>query len=79
MQVSVVFFAFARDRMNARTRTYDLAPGSTVADLYRQHLAEPLRAPLEQWMFSVNREWARPDRVLAEGDEVAVIPPVSGG
>jgi MoaE-MoaD fusion protein len=30
-------------------------------------------------LYAVNREYAAPDRVLAEGDEVALIPPVSGG
>ena len=33
----------------------------------------------EGLLYAVNKEYARPDRELADGDEVALIPPVSGG
>lgn len=79
MAVTVLFFAFAADRMNARERQFELEAGATVRDLYRRHLASALAAPLDQWMFSVNQMWAGPETVLSDGDEVAVIPPVSGG
>jgi molybdopterin converting factor small subunit len=79
MQVSVLFFAFARDRMKTGQQRYQLAAGSTVEALYREHLAERLGAPIDQWMFSINRVWAEPSAELHDGDEVAVIPPVSGG
>lgn len=79
MTITVLFFAFAADRMNARERRFELEPGATVAALYERHLAEKLQAPISQWMFSVNQVWAETDTVLHDGDEVGVIPPVSGG
>lgn len=79
MQVSVLFFAFARDRMKTGAASFELPDGSTVETLYREHLAERLKAPIDQWMFSVNRVWVEPGTELHPGDEVAVIPPVSGG
>jgi molybdopterin converting factor small subunit len=38
-----------------------------------------LRAGITAVRFSVNRQFADDDHVLADGDEVAIIPPVSGG
>lgn len=79
MTISVLFFAFARDRMNTGQACFTLEEGATIADLYREHLQEGLKAPLTQWLFSINTVWAAPATVLHDGDEVAVIPPVSGG
>ena len=54
---------------------------ATVADLLAA-LAErypALREMLEVSAVAVNCEYARPDRPLEQGDEIALIPPVSGG
>lgn len=79
MTILVLFFSFSQDRMNARSRHYRLPGPMTLAEFFDQELREPLREPFDAWMFSVNQEWAGPDHILREGDEVAVIPPVSGG
>ncbi len=79
MQVTVIFFAAARDRMRTAEAVFDLQDGSTVDDLYRDHLAARLRTSADHWRFAVNEDWARRDQVLRAGDEVAVIPPLSGG
>jgi len=44
--------------------------------VYGGAAAEPMMPSLA---ISVNREYAEVDRVLREGDEVALLPPVSGG
>ncbi len=77
--VTLLFFSFARDRMNRDRWELEVAPGTTIETLYREVLAPHLQAPLEQWMFSVNHVWAPLDQVLQPHDEIAVIPPVSGG
>jgi molybdopterin synthase sulfur carrier subunit len=79
VQITILFFSFARERMK-RDRWELLIPeGTDIASLYHAHLQQDLVAPMSQWMFSVNEVWADPHQVLRAGDVVAVIPPVSGG
>lgn len=80
MRVTLLTFGILRDWLPA-TASHDLPEGSTVDDL----LEACLRAVPERSRFSsslavaVNREYARGGHRLAEGDEVALLPPVSGG
>ncbi|MGE5590453.1 MAG: molybdopterin converting factor subunit 1 [Bacillota bacterium] len=81
MKLHLRLFAAAADATGARRLDWELPDGATVADL-RQALAERLPglarlAPLV--MVAVNREYVQPDHALRDGDEVALIPPVSGG
>ncbi|PSR22420.1 MAG: MoaD/ThiS family protein [Sulfobacillus acidophilus] len=78
-EITVLFFSYAADRMNGRQHRYTIEPGTTIGDLYRQEMEERLQQPVAAFMFSVNAEWAAPSQILHDGDEVAVIPPVSGG
>lgn len=79
MSITVLFFSFARERMNRDRWSLQVQPGTDLRTLYAQHLEAGLKAPVGQWMFSVNETWAALETVLHDGDEVAVIPPVSGG
>jgi len=59
----------------------EVPPGSTLADVYdnmrRKHPAlEPDRVAVRG---AINQEFANWDAVVSQGDEVAFIPPVSGG
>jgi molybdopterin converting factor subunit 1 len=79
--LTVLLFAAARDLAGTDTATVALAPGATVADL-RAALARDfpaLAALLAKSAVAVDHDFAEDDRVLVGGDEVAVIPPVSGG
>ena len=81
MTVRVRFFALARDRFGADGRTLTLADGATVAAA-RDALADahPAAADLLPTVaFAVNQAYARPGDALFDGDELAVLPPVSGG
>jgi molybdopterin synthase catalytic subunit len=81
MEISVLYFATLRDRAGVRQEQCSLPEGATVADL-RQALGQRhdgLALALESALVSVNREYALPEEVLHDGDEVAVFPPVSGG
>jgi molybdopterin converting factor small subunit len=78
-EITVLFFSYAADRMNGRRHRYQIEPGTTIGDLFRQEMEDKLKQPAATFMFSVNAQWASPSHLLQEGDEVAVIPPVSGG
>ena len=76
MEVTVRLFAMLRERAGSPELTLELPDGARVGDaLAELHgLAEDL--PL---VMAVNREYANEERVLDPGDELALIPPVSGG
>jgi molybdopterin synthase catalytic subunit len=69
----VRLFAGLRERAGWSQREIDAA---TVADVWR---ALELGDEPAGLLYAVNKEYATPDRELADGDEVALIPPVSGG
>jgi molybdopterin converting factor subunit 1 len=80
MNVTVLLFASYADTLGARALDFELAAGSTVGDVVRSVRALPgaERLPSEP-LVAVNERYAKRDRVLAAGDEVAIIPPVAGG
>jgi molybdopterin converting factor subunit 1 len=76
VEVTVRLFAMLRERAGAPELTLDLPDGARVRDALDslEGLAEGI--PL---VMAVNREYADGERVLDPGDELALIPPVSGG
>jgi molybdopterin converting factor subunit 1 len=81
MKVKVRLFAGLADLVGARMVEVDLRNGATVADL-REELARryPAVAPfMATLVCAVNEEYVPSDQRVSEGDEIALIPPVSGG
>lgn len=78
MAIRVLFFAFAAERMKAREIEVPAAPGITVADVFRR-FESTLGVPMDRFVFAVNDDWAPVDRTLADGDTLALIPPMAGG
>ncbi|MGI8944927.1 MAG: molybdenum cofactor biosynthesis protein [Thermoleophilaceae bacterium] len=76
MEVTVRLFAMLRERAGARELALELPDGASVRDALDRlgDLADGL--PL---VMAVNREYAPEDQLLSAGDELALIPPVSGG
>ena len=74
-------FASVRDIVGQREIVLDLPEGTTAAALLRRVILDhPGLAGLgPSLLLAVNREYVEKGRILAEGDEVALIPPVSGG
>jgi molybdopterin converting factor subunit 1 len=76
VQVVVKLFAALRERAGTGERRLELDDGATAGDVWGAlELGDEPRGVL----YAVNKEYAEPDRPLADGDEVALIPPVSGG
>ena len=81
MTLTVYLFARARELAGASAVSLDLPTGATVADLRRMLVDRypPLAALLERSAVAVNHDFADDSHALRPGDEIAVIPPVSGG
>jgi molybdopterin converting factor subunit 1 len=81
MQVRVLFFASLRERVKRTEAAWTLNDGATVEMLWKDLCQEfPQIEPMSASVtFAVDKEYVDRDHVLADGDEVAVIPPVSGG
>jgi molybdopterin converting factor subunit 1 len=81
MKATVKFFAALREMIGAPELTLELTDGQTVDGLFRELCARfPRLADYDSSLFySVNAEYVPPDHALKDGDEVAFIPPVSGG
>lgn len=79
MQVKVRLFAHYRELVGLSETTLDLPPKASVVDA-RKVLEDAFPdLDLSGGMAAVNEELARPDTPLSEGDELAFLPPVSGG
>lgn len=81
MKIRLKFFASYREVIGKKEMELDLKEGKRLADLL-QHLYKKyprLEAFKEGIICSINKEYAPLDAKLKEGDEVALLPPVSGG
>jgi molybdopterin converting factor subunit 1 len=81
MRLDVRFFALYRERAGRSQASLELPEGATVDDLTTEVRRQfPRLAPPEvKIVVAVNTDYAQPDTVLHEGDEICLIPPVSGG
>lgn len=79
--VRIRYFAHLRERLRRESETLTLADGRRVADLLDELSAryEPIAGARKSVQVAVNQEVVQHDRVLRDGDEIALIPPVSGG
>lgn len=81
MRVTVLFFGVLKEMFPADSQTLDLPAGSTV-DAVLTHYRELLPQQPRLWSslaIAVNQSYAVTGCLLREGDEVALLPPVSGG
>ena len=79
--IRVLLFGAAADRAGTREIELPLEDGATLAEVWPL-LAEryPDLAPMRDTLaFAVNGEYARVEDGVSPGDEIAVLPPVSGG
>jgi molybdopterin converting factor subunit 1 len=81
IRVRVRFFAGQRDIVGAAERELQLEEGATVGALWERLAAEHPRLAGYggRMLYAVNQEFATLATPLSDGDEVAYIPPVSGG
>ena len=82
MRVTVRLFAVLRERAGRDSLEIELPEGATVADAFASLAATPGLGPLidrASVRMAVNREFAAAGASIGPGDELALIPPISGG
>ena len=80
-RVKVLFFGRVHELTGQREETEELPGGTTLGDLFERYTKRfpPLAGLRSSLVASRNLEFAAWDTKLAEGDEIAFLPPVSGG
>ena len=80
MKLNVLAFGIAKDIFGASAVEVEVADEATVANLKSTLEAQyPRLKQLTSYMVAVNNEYAGADNTLQHRDEIAIIPPVSGG
>ncbi|MEI8279225.1 MAG: molybdopterin converting factor subunit 1 [Bacteroidota bacterium] len=80
MTLRILAFGIAKEILGSTSTLVELHAGATVKEL--RILLEkqyPRLQKLASFMIAVNNEYASSDHVLQPGNEIAIIPPVSGG
>jgi molybdopterin converting factor subunit 1 len=81
MRVNVLYFGIVREKLGCGGEAIELEAGAAVADVLRMLEGRhgSLKTGVDSLRIAVNREYVDSDHLLSENDEIAVIPPVSGG
>jgi len=81
MKITIRLFALLKDRAGTDRIDLDLPDKSTIAHAVEQlrHRLPALADHLNHIAFALNRSYTRSNTPLQDGDELALIPPVSGG
>ncbi len=81
MQIRVLFFGQLKDLAGRASDSISLPEGATLADLLAHYESgfPRLKALLPAVALSINQEYVPPHSALHDQDEVALLPPVSGG
>ncbi|MFQ5631043.1 MAG: molybdopterin converting factor subunit 1 [bacterium] len=81
MVINVQFFAILKEATGVDSCDLEIEDQHTVADAMKKICKHfPQLDKYESVVsFAVNAEYAKPDVVLADGDELALLPPISGG
>jgi molybdopterin synthase sulfur carrier subunit len=81
MKVKYLLFASFREAAGTSQGMLEVAPGATLDDVWEKLVAEhPRLAPhAGTAAYAINSSYAKPGERVSEGDEVAFLPPVSGG
>ena len=81
MRIRVLFFGVLRDVVGVREDSLDIAEGGRLETVFEHYAARfpKLREMAASTVLALNQQFSSPSAPLAEGDEVAFLPPVSGG
>jgi molybdopterin converting factor subunit 1 len=81
MKIEVKLFAAARQAVDQELLEIELGDGATITDLKNELVKQfpQFESMRDHLLVAVDAEYAKEDQVLVPGQEIALIPPVSGG
>ena len=81
MRIKLLYFAVLRDLVGKREEVIEIEQGADISAMLAHlgHLQPRLAGLLDRVAVAVNHQYATNEQILKEGDEVALLPPVSGG
>jgi len=81
MRVQILFFGMLKDLLGKTTDSVEIPEGASVGEMLAEYGKKnpQLKDSLSSLAVAVNQHYAGPETVLKAGDEVALLPPVSGG
>ncbi|GAB4472025.1 MAG: hypothetical protein OHK0057_16180 [Thermoflexibacter sp.] len=80
MKVEIILFGITKEIIGKDKLTLDLQENSKVIQVMEKlYVDYPKLKNLKSLLVAVNSEYAEDEQVLSEKDEIALIPPVSGG
>lgn len=80
MKINILAFGIAKDIFGGTTISLELVNDASVSNLkYALEKEYPRLKQLASYMIAVNNEYALPGDSIHPSDEIAIIPPVSGG
>lgn len=79
MEVTIRLFAMYREAAGSNELRWEIAEGASVGDLWRELRNAYPDLPRVEPAAAINAEYAKLDEALQAGDEIAFLPPVSGG
>jgi MoaE-MoaD fusion protein len=81
MRVRVLFFGMLKDLAGRSSDCFDLAQGASVRDVLEHYAAKSpaMREAMPSLAVALNQQYVTEEATLNDGDEVALLPPVSGG
>jgi len=81
MQIRVLFFGLLKDFADSSDQTVQLPEGATIESLWAHFVSRypKLEGLADSIALARNQQFAQPGEMLADGDEIAFLPPVSGG
>ncbi|HEX4770929.1 MAG TPA: molybdenum cofactor biosynthesis protein MoaE [Bryobacteraceae bacterium] len=81
MRVNVLFFGILKDLTGRAEEALDVPPGTTIGAVFRRYAErfETLDSRRPSILFARNQEFVKAEQTLSDNDEIAFLPPVSGG
>ena len=81
--INVLYFASIKEKLGLESEAFPYRPGMTLGDLLadvaEKHPAMKALTASKKFLYAVNQEVSATLSPLADGDEVAILPPLSGG